>query len=158
MTKGEFREIAERIESAYRQQFTDLQFEEWWDSFGDEDYDIVIQAFELMKDKYAYFPVVATFRSFLEQAKEVKEAKLGREGKVEVKPLAPEDLDRHKRWMRFIQWIGETTHLPKTSKEVLEMKERFEKEHPDWQPAHKRPKSGPEQIGSIFARRGKGVR
>lgn len=151
MTKDQFREIAGKIESVYRQKFNDLQFDEWWDSFGGEDFNVGLRAFGKMKEEYNYFPMISTFRSYIKGIKEIdesiqKKSKTPRSGE----PM-PEDLKRHERWMRFIFWIQETgVGLPKISEEVFAMKAKFEKEHPNWKRKEKAVTNKPEMIGQIL--------
>jgi len=149
--KEEFRQIAKRIESTYRQEFNDLQFDEWWESFGDEGFDVALRAFKKMKEEYNYFPMVSTFRSYIEGIKEIDESTEKASKKPRVIEFTPEDLKRHERWMRFIFWIQETgEEFPKTSEEVLAMKVKFEKEHPNWRRKKKVPTDKPEAIGRIL--------
>ena len=133
MTKDQFREIAGKIESAYRQKFNDLQFDEWWDSFGDEDFNVALRAFGKMKEEYNYFPMISTFRSYIENIRGADESTEKGTKKEKAFEPTPEDLKRHERWMRFIFWVEEEgmNFQGKTSEEVLVMKAEFEKEHPN---------------------------
>lgn len=154
MTKDQFREIAGKIESVYLpvcpKGFTDLQFEEWWQTFSGEDYIIAIRAYEKMKKEYGYFPVVATFRSYIEGIKEIDESAQKKSKTPKLGESTPQDLNRHLRWMRFISWTYETRKFPKTSEEAFEIKARFEKEHPNWKRKEKVVTNRPETIGQIL--------
>ncbi|KPL01719.1 MAG: hypothetical protein AMJ73_10110 [candidate division Zixibacteria bacterium SM1_73] len=153
MTRDEFGKIAQRIEAVYRQEFNDLQFDEWADNFKNEDYQIALEAFNLMKNEYAYFPMVATFRSYIAKAKEIRDQEQDRKIKNKAEEATPMDMDRHKRWMRYIYWILETRQFPKTPDDALKAKEKFEKEHPNWQPKFKEQKRGVQSVGEILKRR-----
>lgn len=142
MIRDEFAWIAKKIESVYRpicpEGFTDLQFEEWWQTFGNEDYSVALRAYEKMKKEYGYFPMVSTFRSYIDGIKEIDEsAQKESETPIYSEPTS-QDMNRHIRWMRFIQWIYETKNYPKTSEETSQMKIEFEKKHPNWKPKRKR--------------------
>jgi len=133
MLRAQFKEIVQKIEAVYCQDFNDLQFEEWWESFGDEDYDMALRAFREMKEEYKYFPMIATFRSYIEKIKEYETESR----KPKREEPAPMDLDRHRRWIRYIRWTLETKQYPKTSQEAMLAKEKFEREYPNWQPKDK---------------------
>jgi len=150
MIKDKFRQIAEKIESAYREKFNDLQFDEWWESFGDEDFDVALRAFREMKEEYNYFPMVSTFRSYIQGIKGADESAQKESKKPKVTELTSGDIDRHKRWVRFFFWIQETKKFPKTSEEAFAMKAEFEKKYPNWQRQKKIPTDKPEAIGQIL--------
>ena len=154
MTRAEFFDITKRIEAINPgKEFSKRQFEEWWDSFKDEEYEIALRAFKLMKDEYAYFPMVATFRSYIEKVKQMRKAEDERKERTQSDEIKSEDRDRHQQWMRYIYWILETKQFPKSPEEAFEAKERFEKEHPDWQPRFKEQKQGMQSVGEILERR-----
>lgn len=160
MTRDEFTQIADKIEATYQPKcpegFTDLQFEEWWDSFSGEDYVIATRALKVMKDgghgmnAYAYFPTPSTFWAYINKIKEIDENKQKAEQKPKEFVRTKEDRDRHKRWMRFIFWTLETGKFPKTSEEAFMVKAKFEKEHPNWQRQKKVSTDKPETISQIL--------
>lgn len=135
MTRDEFAQIAKKIESVYRQKFNDLQFDEWWESFGKEDFNVALRAFRKMKEEYNYFPVVATFRSYIEGVKEIDKSAQKESKTQKLGEPTPQDLDRYIRWVRFIRWTVETRNFPKTSSGAFKMKAEFEEKHPDWKPS-----------------------
>lgn len=151
MERNDFFEITKRIEAINPgKKFSKLQFEEWWDSFKGEEYDIALEAFELMKDEYGYFPMPATLRTYITKAKQIRQAEKERKERVQFNQSQPESRDRHRQWMRYIYRILETKQFPKTSEEAIQAKEGFEEKHPDWQPKHKEVKRGPEEINEIL--------
>jgi len=155
MTRDEFFDITKRIEAINPgKEFSKRQFEEWWDSFKDEEYEIALKAFKLMKNEYAYFPVPATFQAYLTRVKEIREAEEEQKKKRQTEKPTPMDTDRHQRWMRYIYWILETKQFPKSSEEAYQAKEGFEREHSDWQPKIKEKKYGPESVGEILEKGG----
>jgi len=154
MTRDEFFDITKRIEAINPgKEFSKRQFEEWWDSFKDEEYEIALKAFKLMKNEYAYFPVPATFQAYLTRAKEIREAEEEQKKKRQTEKPVPMDKDRDQRWSRYFHWILETKQYQKIPEQVFEAKERFEKEHPDWQPKFKEEKRGVQSVGDILERR-----
>ena len=150
MTKDQFREIAGKIEAAYRQKFNDLQFDEWWDSFGGEDFNVALRAFGKMKEEYNYFPMISTFHSYIKGIKEIDKSAQKESETPKLGNPTSQDLDRYLRWMIFTSWTLETKNFPRTKKEAFEMKAKFEKEYPNWKHKERVVTNKPEMIGQIL--------
>lgn len=156
MTKAEFEKISKRIEDAYRDPFTEGQFNEWYEIFKGESYEVVHKAVTTMLFQYRYFPVPATLWAYISQVKATMESE--EEAKIRAQVELPGEIDRQKgqSWTRFSQWVLETDKkmlVGKDFEQVKAIKARFEKEHPNWQPPKQEEKSNqPEQIGDIFER------
>lgn len=154
MTKKQFGQITDKIEAVYRPKcpdgFTDLQFEEWWQTFGGEEYGVALRAYEKMKKEYGYFPMISTFQSYIKGIKEIDESIQKKSSTLKLGEPTPQDLNRHLRWMRFISWTYETRKFPKTSEEAFAMKAKFEKEYPDWKRKERVVTNKPEMIGQIL--------
>ena len=76
MTKPEFKKIVDRIGHAYRDPFTEGQFDEWYEGFKDEDYLVVDRAVTIMTgpEGFKYFPVKATLWEYIKKARELIKA------------------------------------------------------------------------------------
>lgn len=138
MTEDQFKNIFQRIEAAWGQEYNDQQFAEWLDSFGEENYEVAVRAFRLMKDEYKYPPAIATFQAYIQRIKEKDEAMAESFQAKESTRISPEDMDRHKRWARFYSWCRHIGRWPKPNENAIKLKENFEKEHPDWEPPEKK--------------------
>lgn len=156
MTKEQVGEIVDRIEAIYLKKFTDLQAEEWLDSFEKEDYGVALRAFKIMKDggygmsSWGFPPTPSVFWNYINRIKEIDESAQKKSGTPKLGEPTPQDLNRHLRWMRFISWTYETGRFPKTSEEAFTMKVRFEKEHPNWKRKEMVVTNKPETIGQIL--------
>lgn len=139
MTDEQFKALFKRIEAAFNQEYTALQYEEWLDSFGGEDLGVAERAFCLMKDEFGYPPVVATFRSYIQRIKEEDKAKVNREQSLKEekeRPQRPRGNDHG--WFRFTRWMLEKRNQwPKKGDDLEKLKAKFEREHPNWQPRKK---------------------
>jgi len=145
VTDEQFKILFKRIEAAYNQEYTALQFEEWLDSFGKEDLGIADRAFRLMKDDFGYPPVVATFRSYIQRIKEQDEAQAKSAAKVKQRERRHEPRGNGGSHSRFAQYMLERKEQfkgwLKGTMEVDEykrLKAKFEKEHPNWKPKKSR--------------------
>ena len=138
MTKEQFKVLFKRIEAAWDKEYTDIQFEEWFDSFGNEDFAVAERAFRVMKGESAYPPMVATFHSCLsrthseDRASAERQAKEKREAETaKRKPMGDGG------WIRFGHYMlenGIKGWWSKERSEVEKLKAEFEKKHPNWQP------------------------
>jgi hypothetical protein len=163
VTKDEFKEIARRIESTMgktEEKFTDLQFEEWWDSFKDEDYDVGMEAYKLMRDEYGFFPFVATFRAYIQRVKENRDAERELSEKLKAKSQEPiMSKENHKKGSLFNQWLMQNRkklmaekRYPQNYEQWKTLKAEFQEKYPNWQPKKEKEKKGVEPIGDILKR------
>lgn len=153
MIDEEFKRIMKRMESGLRQEITDLQFEEYLNSFSKEDASIFERAIQRVIDTQRWIPVPAQLRVFIQQIKDEDQGKVNRE-RAEKKEL--EDArrkptsanDHHRRsCLRFSRYMFENKDKYPTwlagsmeQDEFERLRAKFEKEHPGWQP-RKRPQT-----------------
>lgn len=144
----EFKRIIERMESGLLKKLTDLQFEEYLNSFGEEDPKVFERAIQRVIDTQQWIPVPAQIYVFIKQIRDEDQGRTDRE-LAEKKEL--EDARRKPKafdpqgWIPFGRYMLEKKiKWPKRDaqyeEEVEKLKAKFEKEHPNWQP-RKRPQT-----------------
>lgn len=159
MTNEQFKTLFKRIEAAFNQEYTPLQFEEWLDSFGNEDHDVAERAFRVMKDEFAYSPVVATFRSYVERIQEEDEAKAESTRKARADPdllcnMSPEakeaEFRRRSEFGRFLRWCHERHKFPKEDGDYQVMRKDFDENYKDWKPKERKTQKGMQKVGNLI--------
>lgn len=157
MTKAQFKKIVDRIGDAYKDPFTESQFEEWYLHFKDDDFKVVNDAVTRMTEEYKYFPMIPTLKAYVKDQAKIEEDKVKPQI---VKPkITAKDIDRHKRWMRFCFWIWDmcrqgkrTWKHPRTTEEVYKLRDYFEKNFPNYKELQIKKRSGSfvDVLGGVF--------
>lgn len=159
MIDKEFKRIMKRMESGLRQEITDLQFEEYLNSFGKEDARIFERAIQRVIDTQRWIPVPAQLKVFIEQIQEEDEARAESTRKVRADPnlfcnMSSEELAAEfkcrSEFGRFLWWCDERHRFPREDGDSYEtMRKDFDKNYQDWLPAKERAKQKDMQrIGS----------
>lgn len=157
MDKPQWAKIAQKIVDAYRDPFTEDQFELWFSQFQREEYSVADRACNVMVSEFKYFPVPATFREYLKRTKEQDEAQAESIAKAKQRKDGCTPRANGKSHFRFTRymlehkeqfkgWLDGTMQI----EEYERLRAKFQKEHPNWQPPQRSTK-GMRKVGDVLA-------
>lgn len=158
MDRNQWAKIAQKIVDAYRDPFTEEQFELWFNQFRSEGFNLANRACDEMIGEFKYFPTPATYRSYLDRIKEQDKAKAEATRKVRADPnllcnMSPEEKEaefkRRQRFSWFLRWCAERRKFPKLNGDYQTMQKDFDENHKDWKPKKQREQKGIQKIREV---------